>query len=438
MTAPVSRPESFAAALHAAAHRQPSQTALLHGDQCWTFAAWLEEVATLGARLPDAPELIAQAGDSLTLARYAAAAAFRFRPFFPLPRTTGAPDGAGPITASAVALPEAISANAALLISTSGSEGKPRLVVLSQLQLLAAAHAANARLDLSPGALWLHCMPLEHIGGQSILWRCTLAGAGICLHERFRVDTVAADLDRWPITHISLVPAMLARLLDAGIAPPPSLRVALIGGAALSAPLHARATAAGWPLYVSYGMSETAAMLAVHTPNDGPWTPGCVGYLLAGHEIALTTKGRIRLRGPQVMHGYLDGSGIDADGWLTTGDLGHVDADGRLHVLGRADDMLISGGSNVHPQAVESCLAACPGISDVAVTGFADPVWGDRVVALIVGSATPSAAEAHARRHLPAAAVPREIRQVSHLPRNPAGKIDRPALRQLAISVLSA
>ena len=136
-------------------------------------------------------------------------------------------------------------------------------------------------------------------------------------------------------------------------------------------------------------MSETSAQVATHKPSDGPWHEGLVGRPLGANEFALTADGRIRIRGPQVMAGYVDGGGIAADGWLTTGDLGEIDENGRLTVSGRADDMLISGGSNIHPLKVESCLAACPGIRDVAVTGLPDPVWGDLIVALVVGDATP-------------------------------------------------
>ena len=132
------------------------------------------------------------------------------------------------------------------------------------------------------------------------------------------------------------------------------------------------------------------------------------------------------------MLGYLGGGGIHEDGWLTTGDLGNIDAFGRLTVTGRADDMLISGGRNVHPREVESCLAACPGVVDVAVTGLPDPVWGDLVVALVVGSIDHADLLDHARRHLPSAALPRRIRQLDSLPRNAAGKLERAALKRLA------
>lgn len=405
--------------LEQAARHSPQRPVLHHGGQTWTQASLWADACALAAGLDQEAACIAVGGSSLSLARHAWASAIAGRPFWPQPP--------GDPTA-----PATIADDSALIISTSGSEGRRRAVCLGPAALDAAAAAANQRLALGAGDLWLNCLPLYHIGGQAILWRCARAGAGMLLHDGFRAALVAEDLARHPVSHISLVPAMLAALLDLGISPPAGLRVALIGGAALSAPLHERATATGWPLWPSYGMTESSALVAVHAPTDGTWQAGLVGRPLPGMELAIGDDGRIRLRGRQLMRGYLDGGGLDSDGWLTSGDLGQFDAEGRLSVSGRADDMLISGGRNVHPQEIESCLAACPGIRDVAVSGLPDPVWGDIVVALVVGSAGLEALQTHARRHLPPAALPRRIAYLDSLPRNASGKLDRPALRQLA------
>ena len=423
---------SLAEHLQIAARNTPAATALLCDDRRWSFADLLADVAQLATTLHSATAPFTMAGNSLEQARHAYACSIAKRPFFPVdqPRADATPGNAWSLSASACSL-----ADVALIISTSGSEGKPRAVLLGKTQLDAAAAASNSLLPLGPGDLWLNCLPLYHIGGQSILWRCARAGAAVLLHDGFAAAQVASDLASHPVSHISLVPAMLARLLDLGIRPPSSLRVTLIGGAALSRPLYDKAMAAGWPLYPSYGMSETAAQCATFDPADGPWHEGLVGKPMPGHEIRTGDDGRIRIRGPQVMLGYLDGSGLDSDGWLLTGDLGKIDADGRLTVLGRADDMLISGGRNVHPQEIESCLAACPGVEDIAVTGLPDPVWGDLIVALVVGPVAPESLLAHARAHLPSAALPRRIHHLAHLPRNATGKLERAALRRLAAEV---
>ena len=411
---------SLANHLQEAARRQPAAPALYWDGRVWNFAELLEESQKLARTLENTWQPLVRGGDSLLLARLAWACGLIGRPFWPL----------APERQAAGALPEL--PGAALIISTSGSEGQPRAVVLGAAQLNAASAAANARLGLDAGDLWLNCLPLFHIGGQSILWRCARADAAMLLHDGFRAEAVGRDLQAHAVTHLSLVPAMLAALLDLGIAPPPSLRVALIGGAALSRPLYERARAAGWPLWTSYGMSESAALVAAHGPDDGPWHEGLAGRPLPGNKLAIGDDGRIRLRGQQMMTGYLEGGGVDPDGWLRSGDLGRLDDGGQLTVLGRADDMLISGGRNIHPQEIESCLAACPGVRDIAVSARPDPVWGDLIVALIVGEAELDALQAIARRQLPAAALPRRLIRLDRLPRNAAGKLDRPALRRLA------
>ncbi len=403
-----------------AARQTPQALALLTAERDRTFAELLADITALGTSIGASRKPLVLSGSSLDLARHAFACSLENRPFWPVDRNRS-PTWRGE-------LPPPV----ALVIATSGSEGEPRGVMLTDANLDAAAAASNRHLSLAAGDLWLDCLPLHHIGGLSILWRCARAGAAVLLHDGFAAEAVAADLHRHPVTHLSLVPAMLARLLETGVAPPESLRHVLIGGAALSQPLYEKATAAGWPLNPSYGMSETAAQVATHTPTDGPWHEGLVGRALGNSEFALAADGRIRIRGPQVMAGYLDGSGIDADGWLTTGDLGKIDPEGRLTVTGRADDMLISGGRNVHPLEVESCLAACPGVRDVAVTGLPDPVWGDLIVALMVGEATQASLRDWCRTRLPGAAQPRRIVHLAGLPRNAAGKLERSVLRQLA------
>jgi O-succinylbenzoic acid--CoA ligase len=426
---------SLARHLATAARRRPEALALSCAGQNRTFAELLADAGALCATLEGAPAPLDVSGSSLDLARHAYACSLENRPFWPVDRAPKEVPSTWPWAmgcAHSIHWTGELPPRIALVIATSGSEGVPRGVMLSDASLDAAAAAANHHLPLAPGDLWLDCLPLHHIGGLAILWRCARTGAAVLLHDGFAADAVAADLARQPVTHLSLVPAMLARLLETGVTPPPSLRHVLVGGAALSQVLHDRARAAGWPLNPSYGMSETAAQVATWTPADGQWHEGLVGPPLGDNEFSLTADGRIRIRGPQLMVGYLDGSGIDADGWLTTGDLGKIDAFGRLTVTGRADDMLISGGRNVHPQEVESCLAACPGVRDVAVTGLPDPVWGDLIVALVVGDATAQGIADWCRPRLPGAALPRRIVHLASLPRNAAGKLERPALRRLA------
>lgn len=329
-----------------------------------------------------------------------------------------------------------------LFIATSGTQGEPKAVMLGSANLQAGVVASRNHLPLQAGDVWLACLPLYHIGGMVILYRCAEAGAAVVLHEGFDPQRVWHDLEKYRVTHISLVPAMLARLLDMGRgSPPPALKFALIGGGPLSAALAQQAREAGWPICASYGMSETGSQVATLCDLPQGWTLGQVGAPLPGFEVEVVGEdgqptsgiGSIRIRGAAVMAGYSSpqrqtGLGLD-QGWFASGDLGCLDAQGNLTVLGRHDDMLVSGGTNVHPQQVEEVLKRCPGVADAALTSVVDDVWGDLLVAVVVAEADDAALEKWCRNELAGAMRPRRFIRLPSLPRDTLGKLDRQALR---------
>ncbi len=330
-----------------------------------------------------------------------------------------------------------------LLIATSGSTGTSRGVMLTGNNLASAARASRDRLGLGPGDIWLACLPLYHIGGFSILLRCAEAGATLLLDEGFNACRILEDLETRKVTHISLVPQMLSRLLEHNAHPPPSLRVALIGGGPLGQEIIDRALSLNWPIHPTYGMSETASQVATIPASQSRFKSGDVGTPLAEvtveivDEAGLPTNsdGRIRISGPVVMAGYANAEGRRGmgliNGVFTSSDLGHIDSQGHLHVIGRRDDMLISGGRNIHPREVESRLAACPGITDVAVSARSDQMWGELLVAVYVGDRPATELEGWCRTNLPSSLRPRKFRQVDKLPRDRLGKTDRVVLRSL-------
>ncbi|MFN4148570.1 MAG: class I adenylate-forming enzyme family protein [Rhodocyclaceae bacterium] len=309
------------------------------------------------------------------------------------------------------------SAKLALIIATSGSTGTPKGVRLSQRSIAAAARYGGQTFGLEAGDVWLCCLPLYFIAGAMILYRCLRAGATALVQEGFDPDAVAHALAERRITHISLVPAMLAKLLDSAVPPAPSLRCVLVGGAAPAPALIDRARAAGWPIRLSYGMTETCATALVD------------GHPLPGVRVRLSAAGTLEIATPARMAGYLGEA--DAGEWITTRDLAAIDADGKVTILGRADEMLITGGVKVHPLEVEARLSACPGVREAGVTGLADPVWGDLIACAYEGEADEAAVETWCRQILPSPRRPRRFLRVAALPRLASGKLDRPALRSL-------
>ncbi|MFL5822502.1 MAG: AMP-binding enzyme, partial [Solirubrobacteraceae bacterium] len=224
------------------------------------------------------------------------------------------------------------------------------------------------------------------------------------------------DPDR-RITMVSLVPTMLARLLDAGLERPPTLRWALVGGGPIPLRLLERAAESGVPVAPTYGMTEGCSQLFTF------------GLPLPGVEFSFQGPDReLLVRGPMVAPGSLDETG-----WLHTGDLGRLDEHGRLEIVGRQSDTIITGGENVAPQEVETTLITHPAVADAAVIGRPDPEWGQRVVALVVGDGDvapdPEQLRAHCRERLAGFKVPKEVEFVDHLPRSNSGKLLRRELR---------
>jgi O-succinylbenzoic acid--CoA ligase len=332
----------------------------------------------------------------------------------------------------------------ALLVKTSGSSGGPKVVMLTRENLLASAAAVNRRLGFGPDGVWLCCLRLSHIGGLAIIHRWALAGATLVLHEGFDARAVAEDLQRHAVTHLSLVPPMLDRLLEARAVPPRSLRVVLVGGQALNPVLAERALAAGWPLFPTYGMTETCSQIATAaTALERAPVEGRVGPLLPGVVIdrgeGRGDARRLRVRGPMVMAGYANperrpGQGLD-DGWFETSDLGAVDERGELRVVGRADDVLVVGGNKVSLNRIEGVLRSAPGVSDAVVVALEDPIWGRRLVVVYRGDLDESALSRWCASVLRGAEQPRRFKRVPALPLLDSGKYDRLAIRALALDV---
>jgi O-succinylbenzoic acid--CoA ligase len=312
------------------------------------------------------------------------------------------------------------------VVMTSGTTEAPKAVELTAGGLQAAGTGCNAALGLDAGDRWLVCLPLHHVAGLAILARAAVGGQAVVVHRGFDVGAVAAAPRRDGTTLVSLVPTTLQRLLDAH-APLDDYRRVVVGGAPLPPALRARAEAAGAPVVDAYGLSETWGGFVLD------------GRPIARAEVELGAGDEIRVRGPIVLRGYrLDpgatDAALDAAGWFRTGDVGAWSDDGRLRVVDRCHELVITGGVNVSPTTVETVLAEHPDVADVCVTGVPDPQWGERVVAFVVprpGVAVPTleTLRAFARGRLRAPDLPRQVVVVEAIPRTPGGKAQRRRLR---------
>ncbi len=295
----------------------------------------------------------------------------------------------------------------ALVVATSGSTGDPKGVVLTHAAIEASAWATSARIGIDPADRWLACLPLSHVGGLSVVTRALATGTPVTVLPGFDADAVAAS----DATLVSLVSTTLARV------DPKRFRMILLGGSRPPADRPANTV-------TTYGMTETGSGVVYD------------GRPLDGVEVRIEADGEIHLKGSMLLRSYRDGHDPkDSGGWLPTGDIGSWLDDGRLHVEGRRGEMIITGGENVWPEAVERVLATADGVGDVAVVGVADPEWGQLVTALVApGPGAVVQLEAlrdHVKAELPGFCAPRRMVVVGEVPRTTLGKIRRGELAAL-------
>ena len=309
----------------------------------------------------------------------------------------------------------------ALVVATSGTTGAPKLVVHTRAGVEAHARAVHQHLAVDARHdRWLACLPLAHLGGLGVVLRSIVTDTPFDVLDGFDAETVAAAPTVLGTTLVSLVPTALDRV-DAG-----SFRYVLLGGSADPAERAPNVVR-------TYGLTETGGGIVY----DGVALPGVEVDIqpLLDPSGPAGRDGRIRLRSPTMARGLRLGDGTVVpvaadDGWLVTGDLGHLDPQGHLVVAGRADDLIVSGGENVWPTAVEAILARHPLVAEVMVLGRADPDWGQRVVARVVPTdpdRPPSLEDLRTsvREELAAHAAPRELELVEALPRTNLGKLSR-------------
>jgi O-succinylbenzoic acid--CoA ligase len=309
------------------------------------------------------------------------------------------------------------------LLFTSGTTGTPKAVPLTAGNWEAAVSASAAHLGHTADDEWLTAMPLHHVGGLSVLFRSAYVGGRVRILPGFD-SAEFADALTDGVTFASVVPTMLRRLLDIDDRSYRGLKAVLVGGGPIPPGLLEEARGRGIAALPTYGMTETCAQVATLKPGSD------LAYRvdpLPSVEVQIEPDGRIALRGPQVFAGYLGEEQRAPDDWFITGDLGRLHDDGSLQVLGRADDVIVTGGENVDPSAAEAVLSGLEGVDGVMVVGVPSEEWGNEVVCLFTGNVSETDLDRWARDHLEPHQVPKRWLEVEAIPTTPLGKPDRSA-----------
>jgi acyl-CoA synthetase (AMP-forming)/AMP-acid ligase II len=343
-----------------------------------------------------------------------------------------------------------------IFLCTSGTTGTPKGILLREEQL---AHVASSVVDwhrLRSDDRGYCSLPLFHVNAEVVGLLATLrAGAYLAVDRKFSRRGFWDLISAKRITWINAVPAIISILsMDPPADPPARLRFVRSASAPLPlAALERFERSVGVPVIETYGMTEAASMITAN-PLDGPRKPGSAGRP-AGSQVRIALPGpptrtggrtatagdigRVQIRGAGVITAYASGGrpgAIDGEGWLDTGDLGYLDADGYLFLVGRSDDVINRGGEKIYPREIEEILLAQPGVRSAAVIGMTDEVLGERPVAYVVpeGGAVADEIEellrAACAQRLPRHKQPSEFWLVDEMPLGPTGKISRRLLKE--------
>lgn len=280
---------------------------------------------------------------------------------------------------------EPLPCDTAIVIFTSGSTGKPKATILTRRALYESALSSGRNIPLQYGDVWQLSLSPARIGGFSIITRSLIAGTAISFAPKFSAQSYTQSWDKDEVTIASIVPTMLIKILEEcpDWRPGKKFKTFLVGGAPTSRKVREAALKRGFPLVMTYGMTETASNV-VTTPFDLRYsiTAGS-GKANPGAEIKID-EGRVFVRGPMLMSGYWDRPVKNVDGWFDSGDIGYIDENGFIHIRGREKDVILSGGDNVYPNEVETALESIEGIKQALVIGKPDDTWGAIVSALLV------------------------------------------------------
>ncbi|MCG7333437.1 o-succinylbenzoate--CoA ligase [Salinicoccus roseus] len=316
------------------------------------------------------------------------------------------------------------------IMFTSGTTGRAKAVTQSYDNHYASALGCEDRFGYTEDSMWMNINPIYHISGFSVLLRSVIRGCTMVLIEKFEEEKILRTISEYGVTHTSMVPIMLKRLMDHEI-PDHRLEGILLGGAGVTSDILRRALSMGLPVYNSFGMTETCSQIVSIAPDDPKILDGTVGKPLGNIDIKIddSSDGELLVRGGPVTGGYLNAVMEVSDGYFRTGDMGRIDEAGYLYILDRRKDLIISGGENVYPKEIEDAINTHPGVANAAAVKRKDPEWGE-VPILLVEPVEGSALEnadlfAHLGERLARYKLPKEIHHVDRIIMTSTGKVSR-------------
>jgi len=324
-----------------------------------------------------------------------------------------------------------LSDQATTIIFTSGSSNQPKAVLHSVDHHRISAERVVSELHLGSHDKWLLCLPIWHVSGLSIVFRCLIADAEIVIPDPSY--SLYQAISTYRITHISMVSTQLLQVMETRA--PSCIRAVIVGGGPI--PVHAleRARKNGWPIHTTYGMTETSSMVTLSDLNS---TLGSMGRTLEGHELLISEDQEILVRSASVGSGYIIDEKlhtiVDEDGWFHTGDMGMIDERNELHVLGRKDNMFISGGENISPEEIEFHINNFPRVQESIVIPVPHPDFGHRPVAFVRGLLQVKALSEYLTENLPTFMIPNIYHWPEHIPAS-QNKPNRKTFIQEAIRI---
>jgi fatty-acyl-CoA synthase len=333
---------------------------------------------------------------------------------------------------------------ALLLVYTSGTTGKPKGALHSCSQLIANARASWDAHDLTPSDRVLTALPLFHVGGLCIqTLPALLVGACVYLHTRFDANAFLQTIEREKITVALLVPPVMQSLIHSAAwlsTDISSVKIMMAGSSIVPTALLKQFHQRGIPVGQVYGATETGPVTVVLKREHVYSRVGYCGWPAKSVQVKLLDAiegiGELAVKGPNVMIGYKDSpplANTDKNGWHATGDLAQMESDGCIRIVGRARDLIISGGENIHPVQIEQELMQIPGIAECCVIGVPDPHWGEVVIAALVSQGTRHSDEQLNQilaKQIARFKLPRRYVWLSELPKSALGKVLKDELKQ--------